>query len=47
MGTSPLICSSNQWTGFYIITASLMKGLSDNMLSYLLPYEKDFEKPEI
>ena len=28
METSPLICSANQWTGFYMITASAMKGLS-------------------
>ena len=26
--TSPLICSANQWTGFYMITASIMKELS-------------------
>ena len=25
--TSPLICWANQWTGFYLITASVMKGL--------------------
>ena len=25
--TSPLICSANQWTGFYMITASVMKEL--------------------
>ena len=25
--TSPLICSANQWTGFYMISASVMKGL--------------------
>ena len=25
--TSPLICSPNQWTGFYMISASVMKGL--------------------
>ena len=25
--TSPLICSANQWTGFYMITASILKGL--------------------
>ena len=25
--TSPLICSTNQWTGFYMISASIMKGL--------------------
>ena len=26
--TSPLICRANQWTGFYIITASVMKELT-------------------
>ena len=25
--TSPLICVANQWTGFYMITASVVKGL--------------------
>ena len=25
--TSPLICPANQWTGFYMITACVMKGL--------------------
>ena len=25
--TSPLICKANQWTGFYMITASVMKEL--------------------
>ena len=25
--TSPLICSANQWTGFYMLTASVMKVL--------------------
>ena len=25
--TSPLICSANQWAGFYMITASVMKEL--------------------
>ena len=25
--TSPLICRANQWTGFYMITASVMKEL--------------------
>ena len=29
-----IICSANQWTGFYMITASVMKGLSDH-LGYL------------
>ena len=26
--TSPLICFANQWTGFYMIEASVMKGLT-------------------
>ena len=26
--TSPLICSANQWTDFYMITASVMKELN-------------------
>ena len=26
--TSPFICSANQWTGFYMITASVMKELT-------------------
>ena len=25
--TSPLICGANQWTGFYMITTSVIKGL--------------------
>ena len=25
--TSPLICSANQWTGFYMITVSIIKEL--------------------
>ena len=28
METSPLICRANQWTGFYLITASGMKELN-------------------
>ena len=26
--TSPMVCRENQWTGFYIITASVMKELN-------------------
>ena len=26
--TSPLICRANKWTAFYMITASVMKGLT-------------------
>ena len=25
--TSPMICAAHQWTGFYVITASVMKEL--------------------
>ena len=28
METSPLICLANQWTGFYMISASDVKGLN-------------------
>ena len=28
--TSPLICSTNQWTGFYMISTSVMKALSNS-----------------
>ena len=28
MESSPLICPANQWTGFYMISASVMKGLN-------------------
>ena len=27
--TSPLICKANQWTGFYMITTSVMKELNN------------------
>ena len=30
--TSPLICSANQWAGFYTITASVMTELSQSIL---------------
>ena len=30
---SPLICSANQWTGFYIITASVVKELKPVFLN--------------
>ena len=28
--TSPLICSANQWAGFYMISTSVMKALSNS-----------------
>ena len=31
--TSPLICSANQWTGFYVITACVMKELKQIKLN--------------
>ena len=30
METNPLICSTNQWTGFYMTTASVMKESIEN-----------------
>ena len=32
METSPLICSAKQWTGFYMITASVIKVLSGQIV---------------
>ena len=31
METSPLICSENQWTGFYMIKASVIKELTEGL----------------
>ena len=36
--TSPLICRANQWTGFYMITASALKGLK-HKIEFLLYLE--------
>ena len=30
--TSPLICRANQWTGFYMIKAPIMKDLKEKNL---------------
>ena len=30
MTEAVIICSANQWTGFYMITASIMKELKEN-----------------
>ena len=32
--TSLLICGANQWTGIYMITASVMKGLNTFTVNY-------------
>ena len=34
METYPLICGANQWTGFYMISDSVMKELSDFQIIY-------------
>ena len=41
--TSPLICCANQWTGFYIITASVMKELMNEVthVSVLYRHSQD------
>ena len=36
--TTPLICRANQWTGFYMITASVMKELN----KYFRIFHEDF-----
>ena len=36
--TSPMVCRENQWTGFYIITASVMKELNVHMLMKVSKY---------
>ena len=40
--TSPLICSANQWTGFYMITASVMNELN---LKDTVQLSEDYVKP--
>ena len=41
--TSPLICSANQWTVFYMITAPIMKELT----SELGRFEDVFQKLKV
>ena len=43
METSPFICSANQWTGFYMILASVMKGLNLSLIFYGGACRKYFE----
>ena len=40
--TSPSICSANQWTGFYMTTASVMKELMET-LKLILNQKNSFE----
>ena len=42
--TSPLICRANQWTGFNMITASVMKELRRCQTSTILKVVNYFEK---
>ena len=35
METSPLICGANQWSGFYMITASVLKGLKEIIMIFI------------
>ena len=37
-----LICGANQWTGFYMITASIMKGLNMRKVWSLSSYKSGF-----
>ena len=39
MQTGPLISSANQWTGFYMITASVMKGLNSEKMPTFYGFE--------
>ena len=38
--TFPLICGANQWTGSYMITASVLKGLNSQICSIILSSNK-------
>ena len=35
-----MICGANQWTGFYMITASVMEGLSASVTKLYVKIEK-------
>ena len=39
--TTPLICGANQWSGFYMIAASIMKGLTQICWSHLQEWYYD------
>ena len=41
--TSPVICSANQWTGFYMIVNSVMKELkNDNECGHIKNFQGSF-----
>ena len=48
MDTSPMICIANQWTGFYLIGATVMKELikavsfSQNCRNWLLLFPEEY-----
>ena len=37
-----IVCSANQWTGFYMITASVMKGLKKEFNSIITHHRKPY-----
>ena len=43
------ICGANQWTGFYMITASVMKGLTDelSLLDLMIRWAARSEMPDL
>ena len=47
METSPLICGANQWTGFYMITASVLKGLNKHRLLIMFYFIVRFINPSV
>ena len=42
---SPLICSANQWTGFYLITVSVMKGLKWFLFIGNISFMRSVDRP--
>ena len=44
--TSPLICSANQWTGFYMITASVLNGLK-SVVVFINNWNSHLQKQDV
>ena len=47
IGTSPLIFRANQWTGFYMISASIMKELKEDTEESLKGHTGEKRKQKI
>ena len=45
--TSPLICRANQWTGFYMITVSVMKELTHFSHFFVSITPESIRKPKV